>query len=128
MFSRLKKILTFYDSEPTEITQGIIWFLFFPIVYTLENGLNAFLIILSIIVGFCTLYGVAYSLPLRVRKTLAVSVFLFSVVASIMYLVIHKTYHCPTHWGWLVITMSAFFNLKRITNHYYSKKLKTDGI
>ena len=128
MFSRLKKILTFHDSEPTEITQGFIWFIFFPFIYTLENGLNVLLILISIIVGFCTLYGVAYDLKLRVRKSLAVSVFLFSIVASVMYLLIHKTYSCPTHWGWLVISMSAFFNLRRITNHYYSQKIKKNGI
>jgi xanthine/uracil permease len=128
MFSRLKKILTFYDSEPTEITQGFIWFIFFPLIYTLEHGLNIFLALLSIVIGFCTLYGVAYQLDLRKRKTLAYAVFLFSVVAVIMYLLIHKNYNCPTHWGWLVISISAFFNLKRITNHYYCKKLKDDGI
>ena len=44
MISRLKRILTYYDSEPTEITQGIIWLIFFPIIYTVEHGLNLFLI------------------------------------------------------------------------------------
>ena len=123
MISRLKRILTYYDSEPTEITQGIIWLVFFPIIYTVEHGLNLFLVCLSIVIGYCTLHSVAY-LSLSIRKTMAFAVFLFSIVTVIMYLFVYKQYTCPTHWGWLLISFSAFFNLRRITNHYYNRQIK----
>lgn len=119
MLSKIRNILTYYDSEPTEITQGIIWLIFFPIVYTAEHGLNLTLVILSILIGFTTIYSVCYH-SLKTRKTLALGVFLFSIVVVVMYY-IKGTFVCPTHWGWIVISFSAFFNLKRICNHYYNK-------
>jgi hypothetical protein len=126
MISRLSKILTYYDSEPTEITQGIIWFIFFPVIYTLEHGLNILAISVSIILGFSTLYAVAYK-GLEVRKTMAFAIFLFSIISIILYFFVHNDYLCPTHWGWLVVSFSAFFNLRRITNHYYIRKNRKNG-
>tara|TARA_R110001599_G_scaffold140731_1_gene320920 strand:+ start:867 stop:1235 length:369 start_codon:yes stop_codon:yes gene_type:complete len=117
MLSKIKNILTYYDSEPTEITQGIIWLIFFPVVYSAEHGLNLWLVIISMIIGFTTIYSVCYH-PLKTRKTLSLGVFLFSLVVVVMYY-IKGNYVCPTHWGWIVISLSAFFNLKRICNHYY---------
>ena len=117
MLSKIRNILTYYDSEPTEIMQGIIWFILFPIIYTAEHGLNLFLVITSIIIGFCGLYSVCYH-SLKTRKTLAFSTFLFSTIVVLMY-IIKGNFVCPTHWGWAMICFSAFFNLKRITNHYY---------
>jgi len=119
MLSQLNKILSYYDSEPTEITHGIIWSICFPVIYTLEHGFNP-IILLSIIIGFCTLYAVAY-MTLRIRKALAAAVFLFSIVALILFFS-HGDYICPSHWGWFLISLSAFFNLRRITNHFYRRK------
>ena len=121
MLSNLKNILTYYDSEPTEITHGVIWMIFFPIIYTLEHGFNP-IIFLSFIIGFCTLYAVAY-MTIRIRKAVATAVFLFSVVSLILFFS-HGDWRCPTHWGWLILVLSAFYNLKRITNHYYRRNCK----
>jgi len=123
MYARIKNILAYYDSEPTEITHGIIWLVFFPAIYLLEHGFN-FTIILSMIIGFCALYAVAY-LTLAVRKTLAVAMFLFSLIALILFFS-HGDYSCPTHWGWALVSISAFFNLQRITNHYYRQTCTRD--
>ena len=124
MLAKLRNILTYYDSEPTEITQAVIWFLFFPVIYTLEHGLNLFLVIVSVVIGFCTLRAVC-SANLRVRKTLAYATFLFSVVAVVVFFS-HGDWRCPTHWGWVLISLSAFFSLKRITNHFYIKNSRHD--
>lgn len=118
MLSKIKDILTYYDSEPTEITQGIIWLILFPIIYTTEHGFNIYLLISSVIIGFTGIYSVCYH-SLKTRKTIALGTFLFSIVVCVMYLVVNKDYTCPTHWGWALVTLSALFNLKRICNHYY---------
>ena len=118
MLTKIKNILTYYDSEPTEIMQGIIWFILFPIIYTAEHGLNLFLVILSIMIGFAGIYSVCYH-SLKTRKSIAFSTFLFSAIVVVMYIK-KGTFSCPTHWGWLVIWFSAFSNLKRISNRYYT--------
>lgn len=117
MLSKIKNILTYYDSEPSEIMHGIIWLIIFPIVYSIEHGVNIFLLLLSISIGFSSIYSACY-LSLKIRKAAARSVFLLSVVVATMY-GIKGDYICPTHWGWGLISFSAFFNLKRICNHYY---------
>ena len=119
--SKLLRILTYYDSEPAEIAQGFIWFLIFPIIYTLEHGFNL-LILLSIIIGFCSIFSVIH-LSIKIRKTLAYTIFFFSIIALIMFFS-HGDYKCPTHWIWFIISISALFNLKRITNKYYIKNYR----
>ena len=119
MLSRIKRILTYYDSEPTEIMQGIIWFLLFPVVYTIEHGFSLVLIIISICIGFSSLWSPCYG-SLETRKNISFSVFCFSLIVVTTYFIKKDLPNCPTHWGWVVIAFSAFFNLKRITNHYYT--------
>jgi len=118
MFSRLSTILTYYDSEPTEITQGIVWLIFFPIIHTFDCGINLWLVIPSMLIGFASIKGVC-SHGLKIRKTLGLGVFLFSVVVVTYYFIIGKLPSDPTHWGWVLLSLSAFFNLRRLTNHYY---------
>ena len=79
MLSRLRTILTYYDSEPTEITQGFVWLIFFPIIHTLDCDFNVWLIIPSMLLGLASIKG-ACSHTVKVRKTLGLGVFLFSVV------------------------------------------------
>lgn len=119
MLSRIKRILTYYDSEPTEIMQGIIWFLLFPVVYTIEHGFSLILVLISLCVGFSSLWSACYA-KLQMRKNIALSVFSFSLIVVTTYFIKKDLPSCPTHWGWVVISFSAFFNLKRITNHYYA--------
>lgn len=121
MLAKLKTILTYYDSEPTEIMQGVIWFLFFPIINTLDTGFNLWLIIPSILIGLASIKG-ACLYGVRVRKAIGLAVFLFSVVVVTYYFLCKKLPGDPTHWGWVLISASAFFNLKRLTNHYYLTK------
>ena len=120
MLSRLRTILTYYDSEPTEITQGFVWLIFFPIIHTLDCDFNVWLIIPSMLLGLASIKG-ACSHTVKVRKTLGLGVFLFSVVVVTYYFLIGKLPNDATHWGWVLISVSAFFNLRRLTNHYYLK-------
>ncbi len=125
MLTRIKKILTYYDSEPTEIMQGIIWFILFPVVFTIEHGCNIVLLVLSILVGFSSIFCACYK-SVHIRKIIAQSVFSFSLIVVTIYFLNKDLPACPTHWGWVVVSLSAFFNLKRLTNHYYIS-LKKNG-
>ncbi|BCV02322.1 MAG: hypothetical protein CM15mV51_1440 [uncultured marine virus] len=78
MLSRIKRILTYYDSEPTEIMQGIIWFLLFPVVYTIEHGFSLVLVIISICIGFSSLWSPCYD-QYKLEKYFF-SVFCFSLI------------------------------------------------
>ena len=120
MFSKLKTILTYYDSEPTEIMQGVVWLVFFPIVHTLDCGLNLWFIIPSMALGLASIQG-ACTQTVKVRKTLGLGVFIFSVVTVVYYFICGKMTSSPVHLGWFMVMISAFFNLKRLSNHYYTK-------
>jgi hypothetical protein len=124
MFFKIKEIITYYDSEPTEVTQSFIWLVVYPILYTSEHGFNILLVLFSVALGLSSLYSTCYH-NLKTRKIMALGVFLFSVIASTMYF-IHGGYKCPTSWLWVLISISALFNLRRICNHYY-QKLNKDG-
>ena len=61
MIKKLGHILTYHDSEPTEVLQGLIWFIFAPMVLEAEFFPKFwYLAIISIIVGFGALYSVVY--------------------------------------------------------------------
>lgn len=120
MLSKLRSILTYYDSEPTEVAQGFVWLLFFPIVHSLDCSFNLWLIIPSVILGMAALKAVCFH-DVKTRKTIGFAIFLFSIVILTYYFTIKKLPYDPVHWGWILISLSAFFNLRRLTNHYYLK-------
>ena len=71
MLKKLGHILTYHDSEPTEVLQGLIWLIFAPMVIEAEFFPKFwYLIISSILIGFGTLYSVAY-LSLETRRKFA---------------------------------------------------------
>ncbi len=119
MFSKIKNILTYYDSEPTEITQAFIWLVLFPIIYTAEFGLNILLVLVSISLGLSGLYSTCYH-SLKTRKQIALAAFVFSTVVCTMY-AINGSFECPTQWGWIIVSISALFNTMRVCNHYYKE-------
>lgn len=126
MLAKIINILTYYDSEPTEIMQGLIWFLVYPILYYLEFGLNLWIIIPSILLGLATIKAVCYH-EVKTRKAISLGVFLFSIIAITMYFIEGALPKDPSHWGWLFVSFSAFINLRSITNCYY-RKLKNGDI
>ena len=126
MLARIKTILTYYDSEPTEIMHGIIWFLVYPVLYYAEYGLNLWLIIPSVLLGFAAIKAVCYH-DIATRKAISLGIFLFSTIAITMYFIKGALPTDPSHWGWLVISFCAFANLRRITNCYY-RKLKNGNV
>ena len=121
MIKKLGHILTYHDSEPTEVLQGLIWFIFAPMVLEAEFFPKFwYLAIISIIVGFGALYSVVYK-SLETRRKFA---YLYGGMA-ILFVIIHFTADVnwtPMNWGWVVIAISALSNIRRITRKIESKK------
>jgi hypothetical protein len=129
MIKKLLHILTYHDSEPTEIIQGLIWFIFAPAVLMMENPSLWYIGIMSSFIGFGTLYSVVYS-SLERRKLFG---YLYGII-SILFVVIHFYDYDPNtwshmNWGWVVIAISALSNIRRINQKIASKrqdKIKDD--
>lgn len=120
MLSKLKGIFIYYDSEPMEILQGVIWLFIFPTLHIVEHGINLFLIIPSILIGIAIIKAVC-CLPLFYRKNVALAAFLFSVVAVTTSFLYQDLPYNTMHWMWVLISVNAIVNLNIIANRYYNK-------
>lgn len=123
MIKKLVHILTYHDSEPTEVLQGLIWFVFAPMVLEAEFFPKFwYLAIISAVVGFGTLYSVVYK-SLETRRKFAYG---YGVVAITFVLIHFFTDAPPTpmNWGWVVIAISALSNIRRISQKIEAKKSK----
>lgn len=129
MLKKLQNILTYYDSEPTEVLQGLIWFIFAPIVLEATFFPNFwYLGVLSLIIGFGTLYSVVYS-PLERRKQFGFAYGLLSILFVIVFFWKNGLNSNPMNWGWVVISISALSNIRRIQKKIEAnkeEKKKTD--
>jgi len=119
MIKKLGNILTYYDSEPTEVLQGLIWTIFAPMVLMVAYPDLWYVSILSILVGFYSLYSVCY-LDLKYRK---ISAFLYSSISlffAILFLKDNGLSSEPMNWGWVVICISAIGNIRRVNQKIVS--------
>lgn len=121
MLKKLGHILTYHDSEPTEVLQGLIWLIFAPMVLEAELFPKFwYLTISSILVGFGTLYSVVY-LSLETRRKFAYGYGITAIVFVLIHFFTDIPY-TPMNWGWVVIAISALSNIRRITQKIESKK------
>jgi len=122
MIKKLGHILTYHDSEPTEVLQGLIWFIFAPMVLEAEFFPKFwYLAIISALVGFGTLYSVVY-LSLETRRKFAYSYGLVAILFVLIHFIGDHTVWTPMNWGWVVIAISALSNIRRITQKINAKK------
>ena len=122
MIKKLGHILTYHDSEPTEVLQGLIWFIFAPFVLQAEFFPNLWYVaVISSIIGFGTLHSVVYS-SLERRRVFG---YLYGSMA-ILFVIIHFLSEGfstnPMNWGWVVIAISGLSNIRRITQKIKSKQ------
>jgi len=123
MIKKLGHILTYHDSEPTEVLQGLIWLIFAPVVLEVEFFPNLWYVaIISALIGYGTLHSVVYS-SLERRRVFG---YLYGGMA-ILFVIIHfslfNTFSwTPMNWGWVVIAISALSNIRRITRKIESQK------
>ena len=127
MIKKLGHILTYHDSEPTEVLQGLIWFIFAPLVLEAELFPNLWYVaVISSLIGFGTLYSVVYS-SLERRRVFG---YLYGAL-SIIFVLFHffgDVTQTPMNWGWVVISISALSNIRRITRKIESKKSEVNEV
>ena len=129
MLKKLGHILTYHDSEPTEVLQGLIWFLFAPMVLEAEFFPNLWYVAaISAMIGFGTLHSVVYG-SLERRRLFGYLYGVMSIVFVIIHFSLFNSFNwTPMNWGWVVIAISALSNIRRITRKIESKKSEDEKI
>jgi hypothetical protein len=120
MLKKLSDILKYYDSEPLEIMIGIVWLIFFPIIWSCQFGIQAVLVIISILLGGSLIKSVCGE-SLRSRKTLAYGSFLFSIVILVL-LILNGGLFISANWIWFLPLMMSIITLIQITAQFYRKQ------
>lgn len=121
MLKKLANILTYYDSEPTEVLQGLIWFIFAPMVLMVSYPDFWYISVASVIIGFSALYSVVY-LDLKYRKLTGFAYSLLALIVTTLFFKDHGLNSDPMNWGWIVISISAISNVRRIIQKMDAKK------
>lgn len=123
MIKKLGHILTYHDSEPTEVLQGLIWFIFAPLVLEAEFFPDLWYVaIISMLIGYGTLHSVVYG-SLERRRLFGYLYGVMSIVFVIIHFSLFNSFNwTPMNWGWIVISISALSNIRRITRKIESKK------
>ena len=123
MIKKLGHILTYHDSEPTEVLQGLIWFIFAPVVLEAEFFPDLWYVaIISVLIGYGTLHSVVYG-SLERRRLFGYLYGVMSIVFVIIHFSLFNSFNwTPMNWGWVVIAISALSNIRRITQKIESQK------
>ena len=113
MLKKLFHIWKYSDSQPTEITLGFCNFILTPLCLFFEIGFMPIFIPLVVIGGLYQLYAVSTEkVCLRVRASF------FSLCLFVVTLLLYITSPCglqdATHYGWLVLAISALGSLIRL--------------
>jgi hypothetical protein len=120
MLKKLSNILKYYDSEPLEILIGIVWLIFFPMIWSFQFGFQAVLVVMSMLLGGSLIKGTCID-SLRSRKTLAYGSFLFSIIV-IALLVLNRGIQIPANWIWFLPLIMSVINLIQVTAQFYRKQ------
>lgn len=121
MLKRVRDIMTYYDSEPTEVLQGLIWLVFFPIVLMSEmDGMIDFLIAPSMVIGFMSILGATKSC-IKTRLYSSYAYGTFSLIAAYVFISNGGLEAHATNWGWVVICISAISNIRRVRQKYFAE-------
>ena len=129
MIKKLGHILTYHDSEPTEVLQGLIWLIFAPIVLEAEFFPDLWYVaLISVLIGYGTLHSVVYS-SLERRRLFGYLYGVMSIVFVIIHFSLFNSFNwTPMNWGWIVISISALSNIRRITRKIESKKSEVNEV
>jgi len=120
MFKKLLHIWAYSDSEPTEITLGLCNAFLTPIALYCEVGFMPIFLPLVVAAGWFQLWAVSTAkICLRVKASL-LSLCLF-VGTLILYALSPCGLHDATHYGWLILVLSASGSLIRLKREQFHK-------
>ena len=119
MLKKLSNILNYYDSEPMEILLGIVWLIFFPIIWYCQFGFQGKLIV-SMLLGLAMIKSVCIE-SLQYRKSLSYGSFLFSIYTIASFL-LNGCMVNPSNWVWFITFLMSLINLTTVTSQYYRKQ------
>ena len=105
-------VFRYSDSQPTEITLALVNLILAPIATYIELGPLVFYQLALIASSIFQLYCIANS-DLKCRIRASFLTFSFFVTTLMMY-IFTIGLPTPSHWGWLVLSLSAFSSLKRL--------------
>lgn len=122
LLSSLKRIWSYSDSQPTEITLAGAMATLVPIAVSIEIHTNVIFILLAIAAGLYQLRCIATeNIDCRIRA---------AYLTTMMYMTCLLTYistiglPTPSHYGWLLLTYSSFSTLHRLK----TEQLRSNGI
>jgi len=112
MLKRLKRIWTYSDSQPTEITLALCNLLLVHFAIGIELGELYIFRAIIIFSGFFQLYCVS---RLNIKCRVVASMFTFAVytITTITYIT-HIGLPTPTHWGWFILMFASFGSMRRL--------------
>ena len=112
MLKRLKNIWAYSDSQPTEITLAAALMILAPIATAFEIGFMPIYQLILVGAGgyqiFCVSQG---DLGCRIRA--AILTFGLYSTSLMMYLMTIGL-PTPSHYGWVILTLSSFSSLRRL--------------
>lgn len=112
MFDRLRQLWRYSDSQPTEITLGAALMVLAPIATFVELGFMPVYQLALIAAGAYQLYCISKGY-LNCRVIAATLTFGLYTTSLTMYLMTIGL-PTPSHYGWLILVISSFGNLKRL--------------
>jgi len=112
VFKRLQQVWKYSDSQPTEITLGAALMILAPIATCMELGFMPFFQLVLVTAGGYQIYCVSKGdLACRIRAAF----FTFGLYASSLVMFLMSIgLPSPSHYGWVVLVISSFGNLKRL--------------
>lgn len=112
MFANLRRIWSYSDSQPTEITLAIAITILAPIAVSIEINTSWFFNSLLILAGLYQIRCIAKE-QISCRVKAAYFTTMMYMTCLLMYIVTIGL-PTPSHWGWVLLTYSSFSTLNRL--------------
>ena len=112
MFKKLQQLWRYSDSQPTEITLGAALMTLAPIATLIELGFMPVYQLTLIGAGVYQLYCISKG-DLHCRLRASMLTFGLYATSLAMYLITIGL-PTPSHYGWVILLISSFGNLKRL--------------
>jgi len=118
VFSNIRQLWKYSDSQPTEITLGAALMILAPICTVIELGFMPFYQLALVGAGIYQLYCISKGiLECRIKASLITFGLYSSTLAMYLLSIGLPT---PSHYGWVLLVISSFGNLKRLkTEHLH---------